>query len=30
VLAGLEQGEPVVVGGGFALKSAMLAELLSE
>jgi len=30
VLGGLEAGEPVVVGGGFALKSAMLAELLSE
>ena len=30
VLAGLEAGELVVVGGGFALKSAMLADLLSE
>jgi cobalt-zinc-cadmium efflux system membrane fusion protein len=30
VTAGLEPGDPVVVSGGFALKSRLLAELLSE
>jgi hypothetical protein len=30
VVAGLKAGEPVVVTGGFALKSRMLADLLAE
>jgi cobalt-zinc-cadmium efflux system membrane fusion protein len=30
VLSGLKAGEQVVVRGGFALKSQMLAELLAE
>jgi cobalt-zinc-cadmium efflux system membrane fusion protein len=30
ILTGLEAGEQVVTRGGFALKSRMLAELLSE
>jgi len=30
IVAGLEAGEPVVSGGGFALKSRLLAELLEE
>jgi cobalt-zinc-cadmium efflux system membrane fusion protein len=30
ILAGLEPGEPVVVSGAFALKSAMLGEALGE
>ena len=30
ILSGLKEGESVVIDGGFALKSQMLAELLSE
>lgn len=30
IASGLEEGESVVINGGFALKSQMLAELLSE
>lgn len=30
IVAGIERGAPVVVGGGFALKSRMLADLLTD